>query len=128
MWLLFHKSAKTRRVDDGEAFVQQCPTCNRKATFHEVEIIENLGVFFIDVIGDSERAFRCGACGDIFDAKGSEHEEEAPPAKSAAVLEREARVAEQCRLASEQQRREVAEAKAVRIDDELAELKKRMGR
>lgn len=61
MWRLFRKSAKTRPVDDGEAFVQQCPTCNRKATFHEVEIIENLGVFLIDVIGDSERAFRCGA-------------------------------------------------------------------
>jgi hypothetical protein len=45
----------------------------------------------------------------------------APPAKSLAELEREQQLAEQ-------QRREAAKAKAVQIEDELAALKKRLGR
>jgi len=130
MWLLFHHNAKTRSVPDGESFVDKCPECGKRATFHEVELTENVGLFFVDLVGDKQRAFRCGACGDVFDLKDRESspELEAPPAKSAAELAREARVAEQRRLESERARREAAEAKANQIEDELADLKKRMGR
>jgi rubredoxin len=109
-------------VRGGESFVETCPECGKRAKFVEVEISESFGLFFVDVVGDKERAFRCSACGETFDLKEKPASAPAPaPAKSAAELERE-------RARAEQQRRETAEAKAVRIEDELAELKKRLGR
>ncbi len=123
MWVLFHSSKKTKAVRGGESFVQRCPSCNKKSTFVEVEIEENLGVFFVDVIGDKERGYRCGSCGDMF-----KEDPDAAPQKSAVDIERELAAAEQKRLAEAQRRRELSEAKAVRIEDELAELKKKLGR
>jgi hypothetical protein len=51
-----------------------------------------------------------------------------PPAKPPRDPERERREAEARRGALERRRREAVELQASRIDDELAELKKRMGR
>ena len=128
MWLLFHRNAKTRPVRDGHTFVDTCPECEQRARFVEVEISENFGMFFVDLVGDKQRAFRCGACGETFDLKDqlpagttAAPALPAPPQKSAKELERE-------RAAAERERQATAEAKAVRIEDELAELKKRMGR
>jgi rubredoxin len=125
MWLLFHRNAKTRPVRGGDSFVETCPECGKRATFVEVEVTESFGVFFVDLIGDKERAYRCSACGETFDLKDQRPAgappKPAPPAKSAAELARERELAEQ-------QHREKTRAKAVQIEDELAELKKRMGR
>jgi transposase-like protein len=117
MWLLFHRNAKTRPVPGGQRFVETCPECHRRATFVEVEMTENFGMFFVDVVGDTQRAYRCSDCGETFDLKDDDAAAPAPlevTAKSTAETERE--------------RKAASEAKAVRIDDELAELKKRMGR
>jgi transposase len=124
VWLLFHRNAKTRPVPDGDTFVETCPVCGQRATFVEVEIVENYGLFFVDLIVDKERAYRCCACGDTFDLK-DRPAASAPaatrPSTSLQELERQQRV-------DEERRRAMAEAKANRIEDELAELKKRMGR
>jgi rubredoxin len=126
VWFLFHHNVKTRLVENGESFVDTCPECGRRARFHEVEVSENVGVFFVDILGDKERKYRCSACARVFDR--NDDATALPPPKSARELERE-RAAEQARqLAAQQRRREIAEAKANRIEDELAELKKRLGR
>jgi hypothetical protein len=90
-------------------------------------------VFFVDLIDDSERKYRCGACGEVFDLR--DEPPHAPPATSARELAAARAAAEAARAAAEaaraaviEQRRERAEAKANRIEDELAELKKRLGR
>jgi hypothetical protein len=129
MWFLFHHNAKTKLVENGESFVDTCPECGRRARFHEVEVSESVGVFFVEILGDKERKFRCSACTRVFDRGDAQDAiASAPPPKSAREMERE-RAAEQARqLAAEQRRRELAEAKANRIEDELAELKKRLGR
>ncbi len=124
MWLLFHRKAKTKPVRDGNTFVETCPDCGKRATFHEVEVSENYGMFFIDLVGDKERAYRCGACGEVFDLKDRAPAPTLPPQtpqRSLADLERE-------RAIEEAKRRDAAEARANRIEDELAELKKRLGR
>lgn len=128
MWLLFHRNAKTRPVRDGDSFVEVCPECGKRATFVEVEVSESFGVFFVDLVGDKARAYRCGACGEVFDLKDqpasgapAKPSKPAPPVKSLAELEREQQLAEQ-------RRREAARAKATQIEDELAALKKRLGR
>lgn len=121
MWMLFHRKGKTKPVRGGETFEQTCPECGEHATFREVEISESYGVFFVDVVSDKERAVRCDACDAVFDVKDDAPTAPAPPTKSLAELERE-------RAIEQQRRREQAEVKAVRIEDELAELKKRMGK
>ena len=129
MWLLFHHNAKTKVVKDGESFVETCPECGRRARFDEVEVSENFGVFFVDLVGDKERKFRCSVCANVFDMRDQpEPAPAAKPAKSARELERERAAAQTRQLAEEQRRRDAAEAKANRIEDELAELKKRLGR
>jgi len=108
VWLLFHRNAKTRMVKDGKTLVETCPECGQRARFVEVEIEENFGLFFVDIVGDKERAFRCGACGEVFDLKqDAPREPERPPAPKPAP------------------KKAIDET---RIEDELAELKKRLGR
>jgi rubredoxin len=162
VWLLFHRNAKTKVVKDGESFVETCPECGRRARFDEVELSESFGVFFVDLITEKERKFRCSVCGDVFDLRDQpEPAPAATPARSARDIERDRvaaqarrraeheqreRIAEQVRLRADQQRhreaiadqarlradqqrhRELEEARANRIEDELAELKKRLGR
>lgn len=126
MWMLFHRKAGTRAVRGGESFVEKCPECKARATFCEVEVSESYGVFFVDVVDDKQRAFKCGACGEVFDLQ--DRAGEAAPAKSLDELLEDGRLEEQRRRAAAEDRQRKAEAKAVRIDDELAELKKRMGK
>jgi hypothetical protein len=115
MWLIAHRKASTKVVPDGETFNEVCPTCRQRTRFVEVVCSEKYGVFFaVDIFGDEERAFRCTACGDIFDLKEDEPEMPAPkrepvPAKPAVDRAAIARMEK-------------------KIDDELAELKRRLGR
>jgi rubredoxin len=118
MWLLFHRKAGTRAVAGGATFAEHCPTCDKKTRFEEVEVSESVGVFFVDVAGDKQRKYRCRVCQDVFDLVDVPDEQPAP-----APVDR----TEQ--LAAEQRRRDVAKAAtAARIEDELAELKKKLGR
>jgi rubredoxin len=161
VWLLFHRNARTKVVKNGESIVETCPECGRRARFDEVELSESFGVFFVDLITEKERKFRCSVCGDVFDLRDQpEPAPAATPARSARELERKRvaeqarqraehqqrervdqarlraeqqrqgeRIAEQARQRAEQQRRrELEETRANRIEDELAELKKRLGR
>jgi DNA-directed RNA polymerase subunit RPC12/RpoP len=117
MRLLFTTSGKTKVVRGGESFVDDCPECGHRATFDEVEITRGYGVFFVDVLTDTERAFRCGRCGETFERQDTPDAPKpdtkpkpvAPPRPAVDVAR-------------------AREAKATRIEDELAELKKRMGR
>lgn len=124
MWLLSHRNVKTQPLRDGDSFVETCPECGRRATFLEVEVTEGLGVFFVDLVDDKERAYRCGACGEVFDLKDQPQAGAPPrpaqPGKSLAELELDREIAAQ-------RRREAVRARAVRIEDEQADLKKRMG-
>src|SRR5215813_11825847 len=72
MWLLFHRSSGARCVPGGETLVEHCPTCDRVTKLDEVEVKESVGLFFVDVIGNKERAFRCRVCGDVFDRRDRE--------------------------------------------------------
>jgi hypothetical protein len=110
VWFLFHHNHKTRVVPGGKSFIETCPECRRRARFDEVEVSENFGMFFVDLIGENERKYRCSGCANVFDLRD---EADAPPsavpAKSAQDLEPE-QVAEQARRqAAEQARRQAAE-------------------
>jgi hypothetical protein len=121
MWLLFHRNAKTRPVRDGHTFVETCPACHQRARFVEVEIEENFGVWFVDVVGDKERAYRCSACCETFDLKDDDAaagaaQPAAKPARPAVAVRTDEEIAAE------------KAAREIRLDDELAALKKRMGK
>jgi rubredoxin len=149
MWMLVHRNAKTRLVAGGRSFLEVCPECGRKARFDEVEITKSYGVFFIDLLDDKERKYRCGGCHEVFDLRDEPDSASSARAEEARQPEREAERAAEARRTAEADRlreraraqavqaraardradqAEAAHAKAARIEDELAELKKRMGR
>ena len=114
MWLLFHRKGSTKVVSGGRSFTEACPTCQKRTRFDEVEVSEKYGVWFVDVVDDAERAFRCSRCGDVFDLKdtgapAASKPVAAPPAKPQVTHEDRERV-------------------AAKIEDELAELKRRLGK
>ena len=121
MWMLFHRRAGTKVVSGGQTFVERCPTCEKPTRFREIEVSESYGVFFVDVVGDKETKFRCDVCEDVFDLR--DKPAALPAAKPRATIDK---VED---LAAEQRRRDEAKAKiATKIEDELAELKKRLGK
>jgi transposase-like protein len=127
VWLLFTGKSRTKRVADGDVVREHCPVCKRTTQFVEVEVEHAAGLFFVDLLSDKERKFACTSCGETFDRV---LEEGAPPAKqlpaAPPVKSQHERVEE---LAAEQRKRDAAKAKiAAKIDDELAELKRRLGK
>jgi hypothetical protein len=117
MWLLFHRKAGTRVVSGGTTFTDECPTCEKRTRFEEVEVSESVGVFFVDVAEDKQRKFRCRVCGDVFELRDVPDDVPAP------------KVDRTEQLAAEQRRRDAEKAKnAEKIEDELAELKRKLGR
>ena len=128
MWVPFHHKARTRIVTGGNSFLEVCPECGLTCRFDEVEISESIGAFFLDLFDHNERKYRCSGCQELFDLRDDAQPQPAraqPPARSASdTAARRARA----EATEAEQRRAHAEARAIRIEDELAELKKRMGR
>jgi len=122
VWFLLTGKSRTKAVAGGEVLEEHCPVCKRTTEFVELEVEHSAGVFFVDLISDKERKFRCTRCGETFDRV---LEDDAPAASLPAKTGMD-RVEE---LAAEQRKRDAAKAQiASKIDDELAELKRRMGR
>ena len=120
MWFLVHRKGQTKVVPNGQTFTEECPTCQKRTRFVEVAITSQYGVFFVlDMLKDEERAFRCCACGDMFDMKDTD----ASAAKPAA-----AKPAPTKPVVDVKPDREAVARIEKKIDDELAELKKKMGR
>lgn len=117
MWLLFHRKGSTKVVSGGRSFTEECPTCQRRTRFDEVEVSENYGVWFVDVVKDAERAFRCSRCGDVFDLKDEPAPAATRTASKPAALPAAPKVTQADR-----------ERVAAKIEDELAELKRRLGK
>jgi hypothetical protein len=116
MWLLFHHQEGTRVVPDGHTFIEDCPTCKSRQRFREIEITQKAGIWFVDLESDKRRAFRCCGCGDVFDLRDAPEPPRQEPARKVdpAVARR--------------QLEEKRAAREVQIEDELAELKKRLGK
>jgi hypothetical protein len=109
MWLLFHRKAGSKVVAGGRTFVEHCPTCDEPTRFREIEVNESFGVWFVDVLGDKERKYRCDQCQDVFDLRDKPEALPEQPKPLPDHSEERARI-------------------AMKIEDELAELKKRLGK
>lgn len=126
MWLLFHQSKRTRAVAGGEQFVDTCPSCQQRATFVEVELEENVGLFFVDMIGDKQRAFRCSSCLDTFEREDAGDAADASAALPAPPREARRHGVDAPRTPLDR-RRLRARAIAEEIEAELLAIKSRLG-
>jgi len=127
VWLLFHRRAGAQVVKDGQVLTEHCPTCEKTTRFDEIETSESFGIWFVDVVGDKQRAFRCRACGDTFDLRDVPDEPDEEPAPQPKPKPRQIDRTEQ--LALEQRTRDAERAqRASKIEDELAALKKKLGK
>lgn len=120
MRMLVHRNVKTRPVKGGKKFVQVCPECGEHATFREVETTEKIGIFFaLDLVTDKERGYQCSICSEIFDLKDDAPTAAAPPPELPPPPDPDV----ERRRRDEERRRQDQ-----RVEDELAALKKRLGR
>jgi len=125
-WLLTGKK-RTRVASNAKTMRADCPECRRPNDFVEVEVETSAGVWFVDVLSDTERLWKCCGCGETFELRdktasaststNAPRPAPPPPRDMRAELERErtARAAE-------------AKRKARSVDDELAALKKKLGK
>lgn len=79
MWFLFHGKTRTQAVAGGRTFDERCPACDVHARFHEVAVTTSAGAFLVDVAAATDQAFRCGACGEVFDLRDRDDAAAAPP-------------------------------------------------
>lgn len=97
---------------------QRCPECGVDTTFHEVEVTTSAGVFFVDLLSSTDRAYQCASCDDTFDVVDAPEKAPQKPARDlAAEL-----------LAERDQRAAMAAERAASLDDELAALKRKLGK
>ncbi len=123
MWFLFTGKSKTKAVAEAAVLREHCPVCKRTTDFVEIEVEHSAGLFFVDLMSDKERKYRCCRCGENFDRVIEEDDDADAVAATPTGMDR----VEQ--LAAEQRRRDAARARIeANLDDELAELKRRMGR
>jgi len=117
VWLVTGKR-RMRVVPGGRTMRERCPDCGEQTTLREVEIETSAGLFFVSVIEDTERLWQCTQCGETFELRDDEEAAALPPPRDLlAELEREraARTVEATR-------------RDRKVDDELAALKKKLGK
>jgi len=125
-WLL-HGGTKTRAIKNGRVLDEHCPECKELTRLREVEVTTSAGAWFIDVVSTTDRAFQCSACGEVFDLRDDDAAAAPalPPARAAQPAPRDLMK----QLESERQSRAAADqARDAKVEDELAALKRRLGK
>lgn len=122
LWL-FTGNKRTRVARNAQTMRSDCPECRRSSDFTEVEVETSAGVWFVDILSDTQRLWRCNECGETFELR--ERVAPAPARPSAPPPARDMLAA----LDRERARREAETRRRDRqVEDELAALKKKLGK
>jgi hypothetical protein len=127
------------RVAGGRRLTLLCSACGKKSTFYECQIDESLKAYFVvDLWKKTRKVLQCGEClavCDYFDVFQDEMRSEEPAVaerKRKEAAEKAERKAEEERKLKEQaahrRREEDQRRKETEIEDELARLKRKMGK
>jgi hypothetical protein len=135
-------SQPVRLIRDGTSFSTDCSHCGRRATFREVLVRRALRLLGIDLYEYDETGVRCDACETAFTEDDAiellDRAEPPPPEEQAAIEARRlahykaefeararARHAEAVRVRAHE---DVRRAREAQVDEELAALKRRLGK
>jgi hypothetical protein len=141
MWIFWSTSAQLNRVANGKRVLLDCNKCAQKTKFYECSVDEGLKAYMVlDVWKKTKRVMQCSECLQVCDYYAVFPQEKAAAEK--AEVERKAKAveeerkqqqaAEQERLKQEQdylQKKKEERARIdAQVDDELAQLKKKLGK
>jgi hypothetical protein len=135
-------SQPVRVVREGTTFAADCPSCGKHASFREALVRRSVRLLGVDLYEYDETGVRCEACGTAFtdeDALDLLDRAEAPSPEEQAAMEAlaharhkaefEARA--RARYADAERTRkheEAVRAREAQVDQELAALKRRLGK
>lgn len=128
--IIFGRKSKARRVPDGRFEKRRCPECGKTTVFREAIVENKYHVFFVVDLFDTESTkFACDACGSLMDLGDTQDPElsASERAQADALAAKQAQIAAKQRELAQRQRKADETAKAKSVDDELAEMKKRLG-
>lgn len=122
VWLSTKKRA--RRVENGRKLRRKCPECGATTDFYECVVERSVSAFSVVKLWDGEStAYACSACGEVTEL-GDTHEPELTAREQRELAEQRTRALE----AAKREREQAATAKRQQVDDELAALKRKLGK
>lgn len=124
MVVWFGSKKRAKRVEGGRRVKRKCPECNATAEFYECVVKRSVTAFSVVKLWDGESiAFACSECGEL-----TELDETLAPELSARE-QRELDKQSARALEAAERERERADAKKTRqVDDELAAIKRKLGK
>lgn len=137
----FGRKSKSRPLKDGRRERRKCPDCDADTTFVEVKVEKSYTAYVVvDLFNTESTAFCCSECLEVMDFERTlepnlSPREKAKLAKAEAKAEA-ARVKAQAKAEAEQKQQREARAKRQKddaraqehaLDDELTEMKARLG-
>jgi hypothetical protein len=141
MWIFWTCSNELNRVANGKRTLLDCKKCAQKTKFYECYVDEGLKAYMVlDVWKKTKRVMQCGECLQVCDYYAVFPQEKAAAekadaerkAKAADEERKQQQAAEQERLKREQEYLQQKKQERARMDaqveDELAQLKKKLGK
>lgn len=122
MLIFWSTKNKVNRLSNGRRETHKCSACQKTATFYQCEVDKGVKLYgVVTLFGSQEKVMQCGECLALFK---DQEEEKAIKAETERLAKEEAkREAERQRIKDEEYKQREAE-----VDDELAKLKKDLGK
>lgn len=128
--LIFGRKSKSRLVPDGRFEKRRCPECNKTAVFREALVEHKYHVFFVvDLFDSKSTKFCCDRCGSVMDLDDTLDPEltEAERKQAEALAAKAAAIEAKRRALEAKKSRDFEASRARSIEDELSEMKKKLG-
>jgi len=140
MVVFWQSKHELKRVFFGKKVTLECGHCHKKASFYECNIDDSFSIYFVDLWKKTKRVMQCGECLAVVDYFEIYPQEKVQAEQDQAEQQRQAEQAEaQKKAAEEEERRKQQEREnqeradrfkkmEAQVDDELSELKRKMGK
>ncbi len=122
MLIFWSTKNKVNRLQDGRKETHKCSSCGKTATFYQCEVDKGVKLYgVVTLFGSQQKVMQCGECLALFK---DEEDEKAMRAETERLAKEEAkREALRQQIKDEEYKQREAE-----VDDELAQLKKNLGK
>lgn len=122
MLVFWSTKNNVKRLASGKRATQKCSQCGKNATFYQCEVDKGVKLYgVLTLFGSQELVMQCGECLALF--KDDTQDKAARAEAERLAKEEAAKEAERERIKDEEYKQREAE-----VDDELARLKKDLGK
>lgn len=128
--LLFGRKKKVKPVKDGRVQRRKCPECGETTEFREATVKKTYTAYhFVNLWDSEDTAWVCSECHEVFDLDDTDAPELTAKerAQQDAIAKKEAKIAAKNAELAEKQRKQQAQQREAALDDELADMKKKLG-